>query len=162
MAAREDAPPDRVISLPVPPSTNALWSHPGLSYGRRSRVRSLEYRKWIAEAGWHVRRQMVCVPMLHCTFDAEVRVPLSSHRDRDNWTKPLMDLLQTMGVVLNDSGLRDYAVRGEDRADVLVLLWDRGGQRQRQAARPHQPTQGRPARAKPSTVALWRSKGVLV
>lgn len=156
--------PDRAITLPCPPSTNALWVHPGAGYGgrRKGRVRSDAYRKWLVEAGWQVRRQMVGAVMLRCTFDAEIRIPVASRLDRNNHDKAIFDALQTFGVVLNDSGLRDYTVRGEDRTDCLVMLWDRGGPEQRQASRPKVPGNVRPARAKASTVARWRAAGVLL
>jgi Holliday junction resolvase RusA-like endonuclease len=121
-------PPDLVLSLPVPPSANALWSHPG---GGKARVRSDAYRLWLHNAGWSVRMQARGFTTLAGTFDALLLVPEKSKRDRDNWSKPIFDLLQAVGIVRNDSGLRNYSVRGEDRDDCIVALWDRGGPEQR-------------------------------
>jgi Holliday junction resolvase RusA-like endonuclease len=124
VAPTEAARPSIVLQLPVPPSLNALWSHPP---GRRRRVRSPAYSAWLTEAGWEARRQLVGVPTIQGAFNASVSVPAISRRDTDNWTKPLFDLCQSIGAVRNDSGLRQYVVMPADRRDVLVVLWDLGG-----------------------------------
>src|SRR5581483_2059569 len=134
--------PDRVLTMAPPPSTNALWTHPGAG---KPRVRTAAYRAWIESAGWQVRMQLVGAPTIVGTFDAVVTVPSSSAFDRNNHDKAIFDLLQHVGVVRNDSGLRDYAVLAEDRADLLVQLWDRGGPEQH-AARPMRLGKSRPQR----------------
>lgn len=151
-------PPTLTLYLPVPPSANALWSHPH-GGNRGPRIRSDAYRGWLHEAGWVVRMQMAAAPPLIGEFDAALFVPLSSRRDRDNWSKPVFDLLQMFGVVRNDAGLRDYSVRGADRSDVLVMLWDRGG---REQVQPNiRPVGPRPRRWNAADVARARAKGVL-
>jgi hypothetical protein len=50
-----DAPPDRVLTMPCGPSTNALW----VRAAGKPRKRSPEYTAWLHVAGWEVRRQMV-------------------------------------------------------------------------------------------------------
>ena len=124
VAPTEPARPSIVLALPVPPSLNALWIHPP---GRRRRVRSPAYSAWLTEAGWEARRQLVGVPTIQGAFNASITVPASLRRDRDNNSKPLFDLCQSVGAVRNDSGLRDYVVLGADRSDCLVVLWDLGG-----------------------------------
>ena len=116
--------PDIILQLPCPPSTNALWD---TKPGSRRRTRSPAYSRWLVEAGWEARRQLVAVPTILGAFDASITVPINSRRDRDNWSKAIFDLLQSISAVSNDSGLRDYSVLAADRADVLVLLWDKGG-----------------------------------
>lgn len=144
------------LHLPVPPSANKLWAH---GHGK-ARVRSDAYKAWLHEAGWGVRMQMAAAPPLVATFDAALFVPNASRLDRDNWTKPIFDLLQMFGVVRNDSGLRDYTVRGADRSDVLVMLWERGGPEQVQ---PHLHPVSRPSRRFTARdVARVRARGVLV
>jgi hypothetical protein len=125
-------------------------------------VRSDAYRCWLHDAGWHVRAQAGGFVPIIGTFNAEIVVPERSRRDRDNWTKSIFDLLQLFSVVRNDSGLRSYSVRAEDRGDVLVLLWDLGGPEQvpprlfRLGARP------KGKRADWRRVAKVRATGVLV
>ena len=116
--------PTIILQLPCPPSLNALWHQPP---GFRRRIRTPEYTRWITEAGWEARRQLVATPTILGAFDASITVPIKSRRDRDNWGKSIFDLCQSIGAVSNDSGLRDYSVLAADRADVLVLLWDKGG-----------------------------------
>ncbi len=77
------------------------------------------------------RIQLVGVPTITGTFTAHIEVPTKSRRDRDNWSKALLDLCQLVGAVRNDAGLRDYQVVGTDRSDVLVVLTDCGGPEQR-------------------------------
>ena len=126
--AASEQPPTISVTIPLPPSTNALWSAaPG-----RKRVRSPAYSAWLRYAGWIVRMQLVGVPIIIGTFNACVTLPIASRRDRDNWTKPLFDLLQHVGAIRNDSGLRDYAVIAAERDDVLLELWDLGGPEQRE------------------------------
>lgn len=134
------------LTLPVCPSTNSLWITP--PHFKR-RVRSPEYATWLRSAGWVARSQLVGVPTITGTFTARIEVPAKSRRDRDNWSKALMDLCQSVGAVRNDAGLRDYEVVGADRSDVLVVLTDCGGPEQRE---PKQYRVG-PARPKRATTA---------
>lgn len=154
----EDA-PCRVLHLPIPPSTNALWVH---GIAGKPRVRSPAYRAWIERAGWQVRQQLAGLAPLMGTFDAEVRVPNSSRRDRNNWDKALFDLLELVGAIRNDSGLRDYRLIGQDRSDVVVALWDRGGPEQPQP--PRRQGRGNPwgAPVSPAQIARMRRAGVVV
>lgn len=113
-----DAPPDRVLTMPPGPSTNALWIRaPG-----KPRVRSPEYTTWLHIAGWEVRRQMVGVPMVDCRFNCQLSVPVS-RRDSDNWVKAALDLLQHVGVISNDGNLHQLMVTPMVRDDVMVALW---------------------------------------
>jgi len=149
---QSDAEPTVFVTMETPPSTNALWSAaPG-----KKRVRSTAYTKWLYYAGWQVRIQLVGVPQITGTFRARIVVPAESRRDRDNWTKAVFDLLQHVGAIRNDSGLRDYAVCAADRSDVLVALWDLGGPEQREP-RPMR-TAGRQYRARPSVAQVRRSE----
>lgn len=151
-------PPDLILTMPVPPSTNALWSHPGAG---KPRVRSDAYKSWLHNAAWLVRMQANGFPTMRGTFEAVLLVPVKSNRDRDNYSKAVFDLLQVVGIIRNDSGLRNYSVRGDDRADCLVALWDRGGPEQR-APRPMRLGKPRPRRWTARDVQRYRKAGVLV
>jgi len=151
-ASESDAEPTVFLTLPVGPSVNKLWSSaPG-----KQRVRSVAYSAWLRDAGWCARTQLVGVPTITGTFRARIVVPASSRTDLDNHCKALMDLLQHVGAIRNDSGLRDYAVCAADRSDVLVALWDLGGQEQREP-RPMRAA-GRQYRARPSVAQVRRSE----
>jgi Holliday junction resolvase RusA-like endonuclease len=113
-----DAPPDRVVTMPRGPSTNALW----IRGAGRARVRSPDYVRWIETAGWDVKRQLVGVPIVACRFNCLLEVPVSK-RDSDNWLKATLDLLEHVGAVTNDGNVAELAVRPVERSDVMVALW---------------------------------------
>jgi Holliday junction resolvase RusA-like endonuclease len=128
-----DTPPDRVITMSRPPSTNALWET-GVGKGR---VRTAKYSEWILSAGWDVRRQMAGVAAIDCRFNVIIEVPIS-RRDTDNWTKPTLDLLEHVGVVSNDGNVNEVIIRPVERDDVMVGLWclpELGAVRKQAAAR---------------------------
>jgi Holliday junction resolvase RusA-like endonuclease len=135
-----DAPPDRCVTMPRPPSTNRLWIRaPG-----KPRVRSPEYSAWLVEAGWEVRRQLVGQPPIDCRFNVVIEVPIS-RRDSGNFEKPTMDLCETVGLVTNDGNAHEINIRPMPRDDVMVAIWclpEMGAVRK--AARPR--GAGRPGR----------------
>lgn len=97
-----------VLFLPVPPSTNAMWS-PRKGGGQRL---SDSYSAWLSEAGWHLEQQRPgCI---RGDYDLTLRIPFVSHRDLGNYEKPLSDLLEKHGVIRNDK----FASR-------IVLEWQR-------------------------------------
>jgi Holliday junction resolvase RusA-like endonuclease len=113
-----DAPPDRVVTMSRPPSTNKLWIRaPG-----KPRVRSPEYSQWLVSAGWDVRRQLVGVPPVDCRFNCLIEVPIS-RRDTGNFEKPAMDLCEHVGLITNDGNAHEITIRPVPREDVMVALW---------------------------------------
>lgn len=133
-----DAPPDRIVTMPPCPSTNALWVRaPG-----KPRVRSREYRAWAEMAGWEVRRQLAGVPTIDCRFNVVIEVPVS-RRDSDNWIKATLDLCESVGLFVNDANAHEVTVRPTARDDVMVALWvlpEMGSVRKRAAPRPFRRT----------------------
>lgn len=110
--------PAIVVTMSKPPSTNKLWS---AAPGRR-RVRSQEYVRWLNEAGWDVKRQIVGMAPLDCRFDVLIEVPIS-RRDTGNWEKAVMDNIEHAGVVSNDGNARTITITPTDRPDVMVAIW---------------------------------------
>jgi Holliday junction resolvase RusA-like endonuclease len=112
------ATPDRVVTMPRPPSTNRLWIRaPG-----KPRVRSPEYRAWIFSAGWEVRRQLIGIPPIDCRFNVVIEVPIS-RRDSGNFEKATMDLCEIVGLVTNDGNAHEINIRPVAREDVMVAIW---------------------------------------
>ena len=113
-----DAPPDRVVTMPRPPSTNKLW----VRAAGKPRARSAAYNDWIRHAGWDVRRQLAGVPPIDCRFNCIIEVPIS-RRDTGNFEKPTLDLCETAGLVTNDGNAHEISIRPVPREDVMVALW---------------------------------------
>lgn len=98
------------INLPMPPSTNGLWVNvPG-----RGRVRSRIYKKWATEAGWELQLQRP----KKIKGNYSLTILLSKLRrgsDVANREKALSDLLQTHGIIENDSLLQDLHMKWDDQ-----------------------------------------------
>lgn len=113
-----DRRPDRVVTMSKPPSTNKLWARGA----RGKRVQSQEYKAWLLEAGWDVKRQIVGSEPLACRFDLTIEVPIS-RRDTDNWAKPIGDLCQHAGVVTNDGNVHQITITPTARQDCMAAFW---------------------------------------
>ncbi len=108
---------DIVMVLPVPPSANRIWRN-----GNGRTYKSDLYRQWLAAAGLAIEEQTHgdYVPDLYAI---EVVVP-KSRKDLDNHLKPISDLLEDQGVIVNDNRARRIALSIDAaRSDVLVRLW---------------------------------------
>lgn len=85
------------ITLPYPPSSNAIWRN---VEGRT--LKSSAYRQWLKEAAWTVLQQR---PEPHKgSFRATVLIgrPDRRRRDNHNLTKAILDLLEQTGVIEDD------------------------------------------------------------
>lgn len=84
------------ITLPMPPSTNALFTN-----RRGGRARTPEYDAWLEHAALVLNRQRV-QPI---KGRVEVRIDLDESRrgDADNRIKPVLDFLVKRGVLGGDS-----------------------------------------------------------
>ena len=119
------AAPDLILTMPVPPSTNKLWSHP---HGQRGRVRSPEYKEWIEKTGWLVRMQLIqfCHRPILGKFRCRIEVP-TGRRDINNYDKPLLDLAQHIGAIANDRHMTSYeVVPNAARTDCMLMFWREG------------------------------------
>lgn len=99
----------QVLSLPIPPSVNALWTNiPG-----KGRARSESYNQWREAAGWELRAlRPTPVPG---SVAIMIRAGLvNTRRDLDNLGKPLLDLLTEHRIIEDDAHVAD-----------LHLHWDR-------------------------------------
>jgi len=81
----------------IPPSTNACYRN----VVGKGRARTKRYKDWAAAAGWDMNGHgQVDGPFTAIiVIDRKARHGLS---DIDNRIKPVLDLLQTHGVIVND------------------------------------------------------------
>ena len=84
------------LTLPFPPSTNALFRNvPG-----KGRVRSAVYKAWAIEAGYVVNRaRPIKGPV---AVSVRLAPPNKRKRDADNSLKPILDLLVKHGIIEAD------------------------------------------------------------
>jgi Holliday junction resolvase RusA-like endonuclease len=116
-----DAPclPDVVVNLPMPPSTNNLFT--GLSRRRRS----FQYEDWITFAGLQLNRQRpVSVPG-RVSLLIEVEEPKTArHQDVANREKAVTDLLVSHRVIEGDDQryVREITLRWANVSGVRVTI----------------------------------------
>lgn len=110
--------PACAVTMRTPPSTNKLWSRG--ANGRR--VRSQEYNKWLREAGWEVKMQIVGMAPIDCRFNLTIEVPIS-RRDTGNFEKPICDLCEHVGVVSNDGNAHQIVVTPVERTDCMAAFF---------------------------------------
>ena len=87
-----------ITSPHVPPSVNSMFRN----VAGKGRVRTQRYRDWAAAAGWDCNGK----GKIEGEFDFRLIVSRAKSRknsDLDNRIKPVMDLLQTHGIIENDS-----------------------------------------------------------
>lgn len=114
----------KVLRLPFPPSTNALWRYvaPGkVSLSQEARkylhdgLRALRAQQWTA---WPADVRLK-VALKVCEPDN----PDWRGADLDNFSKAVLDLLQKGGVVVNDSQFdRLIVIRGEREGNGCVYV----------------------------------------
>ena len=86
------------LDLPYPPSANRLWR----TY--RGRVcKSREYKDWLVVAGFAARSQGLTEVVGPYKISINATRPDKRRRDLDNIIKPVSDLMQSIGVIKNDS-----------------------------------------------------------
>lgn len=97
-----------MLSLPFPPSVNNLYVNvPG-----KGRIKSPEYRQWLAEAGWLLKAQKPAKVEGAYRLAIIADRPDRRARDLDNLAKAVSDLLKKQGVITDDS-----------HAQTLLLAW---------------------------------------
>ena len=91
------------VSLPIPTSTNAMYSKPKKGKVHRSR----EYNDWRHEVSWRIQvaKKRLCLrsPIKKC-MGAIIEIDRPTRkRDLDNCLKTLFDALETGKVIENDN-----------------------------------------------------------
>ncbi len=91
--------------LPLPPSVNNLFATV-----RGRRVKSLRYRHWLADAGLCILQQGKCGIASPVKVSIYLDGKVNRQRDLDNFSKPVLDLLTSAGVIQNDNLMHVVAV----------------------------------------------------
>lgn len=88
------------FTVAIPPTANRLFaSVPG-----KGRVKTADYRAWIAEASW-VAKLAIKAKKITGPYALSVQIGKPDNRKRDigNLEKPISDLLVSIGAVNDDS-----------------------------------------------------------
>lgn len=105
--------------LPVPPSTNALFT---TRRGSSQRIKTNTYRAWIEEAGWEIVRQ--CGSTILGPVRLDIDLPFNRKRDIDNAIKPIADMLVRHSLIEDDRWVDEYRVRRVPvTAPLTVSVW---------------------------------------
>lgn len=104
------------FTVPLPPSTNALYVYAG-----KRRIKSAAYDTWLERAGWTVKAQ------LPKPVEGRVRVlieaPLNLRRDIDNAQKPVLDLMVKLGLIGDDRLVDDLRIVRTKGGEMVVSVW---------------------------------------
>ena len=80
--------------------------------GRRGRIKTREYLRWRAEAGWLLKPQLHGRNAPLDEYGIRIEVGRSQSRaDIDNLIKPISDLLQSLNVIRNDRLCSDCHIK---------------------------------------------------
>lgn len=84
------------VTVPVPPSSNSLFTSAG-----KKRVKTKEYRAWLERV--IPTFQGLLKPRLPCEVHLTIDGEVNAQRDGDNFVKPIHDALVAAGVLPDDS-----------------------------------------------------------
>lgn len=109
------------FTLPAPPSVNTLYANvPG-----KGRVKTRAYKRWIEDAGWHMRLDGDKVRSWQpITGPVQVKILGGNARqDNDAGVKAIFDLMTRMRVWLDDAQVREHTVShgGIPRKTIVTI-----------------------------------------
>ncbi len=110
------------LTLPYPPSANRLWTRT-----RKGMRKTDTYCDWLKVAGYMVMAQR---PIgLTGPYKLSIRAmrPDRRRRDIDNLIKPVSDLLQSVGVIEDDSDCEMVTARWVTTGDPLNVRIEKAG-----------------------------------
>lgn len=110
------------LTLPYPPSANRLWTRT-----RRGMRKTDKYCDWLRIAGYMALAQKV--PGLTGPYKLSICAlrPDRRRRDIDNLIKPVSDLLQSVGVIEDDSDCEQVTARWVTNGSPLTVRVEKAG-----------------------------------
>lgn len=106
------------LSLPLPPSVNALYRN----LPHRGRVKTSAYKSWQAEAALAYKP----TGGFPDAVGVQIILPHDRRSDCDNRVKPLLDFLVIHGVIRDDryvDELRVYKRAEQEKHTCAVTVW---------------------------------------
>lgn len=114
------------LTLPKPPTTNTYYAVTNRGPFARMYI-SKEGKDWGKAATEAIKKQYKKKSPIDSECEIWLTVYTSSARDADATTKPVLDILQTCGVILNDKlfyavhAIREKCKKTEDRVEVEIM-----------------------------------------
>lgn len=107
------------VTLPLPETTNQAYATNNGRWYKTAKVKS-----WETEAGWLVKKAWKGKKPLRGSVRVDIRFLVKRDRDIDGAIKPILDLMQRMGVYENDRQVMKLTVSKAKtvtpKADVIV------------------------------------------
>ena len=91
------------ITLPLPPSVNALYRNRKKDGKGRGRIKTERYNTWLNAAGWELNQQKPPKVKGNYILWLYCERPDKRRRDLGNLLKAMEDLLTDLGVIEDDS-----------------------------------------------------------
>lgn len=119
-----------ILYLPRPPSVNQLYvnasSRSRASHKGMGRMKSKAYKEWISEARVHLKRQKFHTFTGRVSVEYLLRVRDNRKCDCANFEKASSDFLTMMGILRDDSQIRDNRQKWMDEGcpwqDMKVII----------------------------------------
>ena len=111
-----------VLSLPVCPSTNALFAN---ARGK-GRIKTAEYKAWLKTAGLLVSFQTAKSRIRSVPSPVSVNIRIgkvNQARDADNFAKACADLLVSCGVISGDNLMHLHSITAEKAFGAVKEGW---------------------------------------
>lgn len=110
------------LTLPYPPSANRLWTRT-----RKGMRKTDKYCDWLKVAGYMVMSQHPVGLTGPYKLSIQAMRPDRRRRDIDNLIKPISDLLQSVGVIEDDSDCEMVTARWVTNGEPLHVLVEKAG-----------------------------------
>lgn len=110
-----------ILNLPIPPSVNGAWRNvPG-----KGRVKSAAYKAWVTSTAWQIRSQRIVGQPLNYPVAVSIKCERpTANSDIDNRIKPILDILKTAGIYLDDKQVMKVSCEWADVVGAVVEVSD--------------------------------------
>jgi crossover junction endodeoxyribonuclease RusA len=95
------------LSLPVPPSVNAMYRN----VAGRGRVKTAAYKRWVRDADSHYLMQKPRLRPIVGEYELSIRLPKATRGDVDNRVKAVADYLVSREITADDRHCQKITVQ---------------------------------------------------
>jgi Holliday junction resolvase RusA-like endonuclease len=108
-----------VLDCPVPPSVNRLWRMATTNRGRMVWYKTRHWDVWLKEA-WACWLLIKPADFKRIESDVTIEILIAPDRkrDADNSSKAVCDMLENIGILVNDSQAKEVMQRLVDKVEA--------------------------------------------